>query len=83
MTRETQAAMQAAIEAHIDSDDTAGVLGDWLLVACTVGLDQQGETMAQYHMAFSGGEMLDHQALGLVRKAEWMLENDDSFRPGD
>lgn len=59
-----------------------GVLGDWMVIACSTQVDDEGEPMAQYHIGFSGGSMLDHHALGLLDRGRWMLEDGEARENG-
>lgn len=52
-------------------------LGDWLLVLSAPYLNEDGEIVSGYTIAFSGGNLLDHHALGLLRKGEQLLESGD------
>lgn len=68
------------IEEYLEGQGFRGVLGDWLLVGCTVRIDEEGDADAEYFVGMSGGSMLQHHALGLLAKAEDVLEevpNDD------
>jgi hypothetical protein len=78
--RAKSAELSAAIENHLQSGE---MLGDWMVIACTVGVDDDGDAIARYHLAFSNGSMLDHHALGLLSKAEDLLVGDSAFREED
>lgn len=68
-----------AITEHIDP---SGMLGDWVVVACSVEVDAEGDPVCQYHMAFSGGSMLDHIAIGLVNKGRELLSGGEMREDG-
>lgn len=66
----------AAIAEHFQGTENLredGMIGDWIVIACQVYVDGDGDPNAQYLMAFSGGSMLAHVAQGLVSKADDML----------
>lgn len=52
-----------------------GMLGDWIVVAANVFVDEEGDPDAEYFVALSGGSMLQHHALGLLAKAQSVLES--------
>jgi len=73
--RERAAKLGAAIEEYLNGiEHEAGMLGDWLLVGSVVRVDEEGDPDAQYFVALSGGSMLQHHALGLLTKAEDVLQ---------
>lgn len=76
------ARLQVALQQYMEELGETDMLGDWMVIACTVSVDEEGDPRAGYHLLFSGGSMLDHHALGLLSKAEEMLA-DGSMREGD
>lgn len=79
---EAQDQLQVAIENHVRAyrkefaSADVEVTGDWLLVAGVTSLDlDTTERRYAYHLAFSGGEMPEHVAYGLLRMADDLLEN--------
>lgn len=76
------ARVQQSLEQYLADIGETEMLGDWVVIACTVSVDSDGDPRARYLMLFSGGSMLDHHALGLLGKAEEML-TDGSVREGD
>jgi len=73
--RSKSAQLSRAIEDHLAAAGETDMLGDWIVIASTVTVDRQGDPVARYHMAFSGGSMLDHHALGLLAKADELLSD--------
>ena len=71
--RERSEIIQKALHEFMAAQGYGGMLGDWILVASTVHVDEDGDPNSDYFMAFSGGSMLDHHALGLLSKAEDLL----------
>lgn len=53
-----------------------GTLGDWMLVASSVFVDERDSTPnCDYFVAFKGGSMLQHVAYGLLKKGQQLLES--------
>jgi hypothetical protein len=63
-------AIPTMLEKHGPVD---GILGDWVVVACTVAFDDEGDPSAQYHMGFSNGAMMEHTAIGLFEQGKHLL----------
>lgn len=76
------ARLQQSLEKYLEDIGETDMLGDWMVIACTVSVDRDGDPRSRYLMMFSGGSMLDHHALGLLSKAEEMLA-DGSVREAD
>ena len=64
-----------AIAANIEHMELRGMLGDWMIVGSSIFVDEDGDPNAQYFVVFSGGSMLQHTALGLLRKGQNVLES--------
>lgn len=75
-----QLALQAAVEQHMiafrsPTSNDVEVTGDWLLVSCVMTLDLvDSQRRYAYNLAFSGGEMPEHIAHGLLQTARLLLE---------
>lgn len=84
MNEEQQAAqdkLQIAIEEHVRAFRSSmqvgdvEVVGDWVLVAAVAGIDlETQERRYAYNLGFSGGELPEHVAIGLLRRATRLVE---------
>lgn len=70
-------ALHKAIEEYLDGQGFEGLLSDWLLIGSVVKIDDDGDPNCTYFVAFSGGSMLQHHALGLLAKGEDVLTGED------
>jgi hypothetical protein len=65
---ESQRKLQTAVEEHVNAfrpeGSDAEVITDWVVVACTVSYDDEGQRTG-YNVGYSNGEMPEHIALGL------------------
>jgi hypothetical protein len=80
MTPEVKAATQAvqdAMNAYLTAIEVPAdeVLGDWMLVATTVGFQDNGNPKNAYHMLFANGALQLHVAMGLTDMAQDLLLN--------
>ena len=75
--RERTAKLNVAIEEYLDGQGFTGMVGDWLLIGAVVRIDEDQDPNCQYFVALSGGSMLQHTALGLLRKADHVLTGED------
>lgn len=71
--REKSNTLAVAINAYLEGQGFVGVLGDWILLGSVVRVDEEGDPDCQYFIAFAGGGMLQHHALGLLAKADDLL----------
>jgi hypothetical protein len=72
------AKLQVAIEEYLSAYpeiDPGAQLGDWLLVTAAVRVNDDLEADADYYLAFRGGSMLAHVAVGLLDIARDLLLN--------
>jgi hypothetical protein len=71
-----QEALQTAVERHIAAyrDGDTGVVADWILVTSTAGFGDRGQGTSAYYLAFMGGEMAEHRAIGLLDWGKHMLK---------
>jgi hypothetical protein len=80
MTQEqadAQNALERAIVNHVQAfrsefAENPEMVGDWMLIAAVASLDGTEQRTA-YHLGFSGGEMEEHRAYGLLRTADKLL----------
>lgn len=68
--------LQEAISSNLRANGMEGdeVLGDFVVVATGVSLDEDGEPETSYYMAFRDGYLQHHVALGLLHKAVGLIE---------
>lgn len=71
-----QEALQLAVERHVRAyrDGDTGVVSDWILVSTTTGFNGDDVTSA-YYLAYMGGQMPEHRALGLLHWGVHMLKS--------
>lgn len=74
---DAQNALERAIADHVQAfrgpyADNPEMTGDWMLIASVTSLEGI-EQMTAYHLGFSGGEMEEHRAYGLLRIADKLL----------
>lgn len=65
-----------AIEEWVQSlpGEDPGILGDWIVVASMVAVDEQGTPRCEYYLGFRGGTMLPHVAKGLLSEGMDQVE---------
>lgn len=72
--------LQEAIQEYMEGQGFRpdGTLGEWMVIGCNVYIDQDGDPNAEYFYILGGGSMLQHHALGLLDKANKMLDEQAS-----
>jgi hypothetical protein len=70
-----QEKLEEAVQQHVAAyrGDDDGVIADWILVTSTSGYDADGDGTSGYYMAYQGGEMSEHRAVGLLEWGKHML----------
>lgn len=83
--RAAQEALAAAIERCIAVNQMpdGDMVGDWMVIGTSVGIDEEQDPRAAYYLLFSRGSMLEHVALGLLSKAEDLLVNGEMLEEGE
>lgn len=78
---EAQERLQQAIEHHCrvwtpdeDIPEHGEILVDWAIVMHLASYDDEGDQKAAYRIAYSGGEMPDHRAVGLFEYATHLVK---------
>lgn len=71
--KERSRKLAEAFETYLEGQGFDGLLGDWLVIGTVVRVDNEGDPDATYFVGFTDGTMLQHVALGLLRKAEDIL----------
>lgn len=63
-----------AIQAYMAGEGLSeGMLGDWVVIGTNVYVDEYGDPDAEYFVAMTNGTMLQHTALGLIKRGEMVL----------
>lgn len=72
--------LQRAVERHVAAyrGDDDGIVADWVLISSTSGFDDDGKGTSGYYLAFMGGEMAEHRAVGLMMWGKHMIESGEA-----